>query len=96
MGARLNHLDLTFVDPPALTQVVALLRELITAKTIHSKYMDSKVAHSTAQRFNTEVSHTVARQGAHLPNQCCCGRTLEPGHIYVQSWNFGLHTNRSK
>lgn len=37
------------------SQVIDLLRELITAKSIHSKYMDTKVAHNTAQRFNTEV-----------------------------------------
>jgi len=35
--------------------VIGLLRELITAKSIHSKYMDTKVAHNTAQRFNTQV-----------------------------------------
>ncbi|CBN77064.1 conserved unknown protein [Ectocarpus siliculosus] len=35
-------------------KVIALLRELITAKAIDSKYMDTKAAHNTAQRFNTE------------------------------------------
>lgn len=50
--------SLLSADPRVcITQMVALLRELITARTIHSKYMDSKVAHSTAQRFNTEVRH---------------------------------------
>lgn len=48
------------------TQMVALLRELITARTIHSKYMDSKVAHSTAQRFNTEVRHLYGMKSTYL------------------------------
>lgn len=55
-------------DPRVSIQMVALLRELISAKTIHSKYMDSKVAHSTAQRFNTEVRHTYGGNSIYQTN----------------------------
>ena len=88
--------DLNFVDPcGVLTQMIALLRELITARTIHSKYMDSKVAHNTAQRFNTEVRHTAVQQEVYSPNtfapEYCRGRYI------VEAWNFRVlhHTSRS-
>ncbi len=48
------------------SQVIDLLRELITAKSIHSKYMDTKAAHNTAQRFNTEV-----REARHVDTSKC-------------------------
>lgn len=45
---RLNHL-----------QILALLNELMAAKTISSKYMDAKVMHNVTQRFKTEVRQRV-------------------------------------
>lgn len=73
--------DLNFVDPcGVLTQMIALLRELITARTIHSKYMDSKVAHNTAQRFNTEVRHTAVQHEVYSPNHVRSGILQRPVH----------------
>lgn len=76
-----------FFHPPALNQIIALLRELMTAKTIHSKYMDSEVAHNTAQRFNTEVRHELI--------QPTVVWTITEPWASSQERSFQLHTKRT-